>query len=151
MCAVLHGEGGVIWNFQNGERKLFMKSSISFCTITLSFLEKNYFFLRNSCFPVRSVFVINVSLLTSGVCYCQNGIRRNHGKCSLCNEWWHSFMNHRLNHLVLLYTKSNCIRIMSLNTHNKNVDIISQNQATRSLKTISSHKYEERRIEVYDK
>ena len=42
----------------------------------------------------------------------------------LCNEWWHSFMNQRLNHLVLLYKKCNCIRIMSLNTYNKHVDII---------------------------
>ena len=58
------------------------------------------------------------------VCYCQNGLRRNHGKCSLCNEWWHSFMNQRLNHLVLLYKKCKCIRIMSLNTYNKNVGII---------------------------
>jgi hypothetical protein len=29
-----------------------------------------------------------------------------------------------LNHLVLLYKKCNCIRIMSLNIYNKNVDII---------------------------
>ena len=29
-----------------------------------------------------------------------------------------------LNHLVLLYIKCNCIRIMSLNIYNKNVDII---------------------------
>ena len=42
---------------------------------------------------------------------------------SLCYEWWHSFMNQRLNLLVLLYKKCNCI-IMSLNTYNKNVDII---------------------------
>jgi len=55
---------------------------------------------------------------------CQNGLQRKHGKCSLCNEWWHSFMNQRLNHLVLLYKKCNCRRIMSLNTYNKNVDII---------------------------
>jgi hypothetical protein len=54
----------------------------------------------------------------------QNGLRRKHGKCSLCNEWWHSFMNQRLNHLVLLYRKRNCISILSLNTYNKNVDII---------------------------
>ena len=81
------------------------------------------FFFRNSRFPVRSVFVINVSLFTSVVCYCQNGLRRKRGKCSLCNEWWHFFMNQRLNHLVLLYKKCNCI-IMSLNTYNKNVDII---------------------------
>ena len=86
------------------------------------FMEKKIF--RNSCFPVRSVFVINVSLFTSVVCYCQNGLRRKHGKCSLCNEWWHSFMNQRLNHLVLLYKKCNCISILSLNTYNKNVDII---------------------------
>jgi hypothetical protein len=32
-------------------------------------------------------------------------------------------MNQRLNHLVLLYKKCNCI-IMSLNTYDKNVDII---------------------------
>jgi hypothetical protein len=38
---------------------------------------------------------------------------------------WHSLMNQRLNHIVLLYKKCNCIRIMlSLNTYNKNVDII---------------------------
>ena len=94
-------------------------------SIILSFSEKKNFF-RNSHFPVRSVFVINVSLFTSVVRYCQNGfiLRRKHGKCSLCNEWWHSFMNQRLNHLVLLYKKCNCIRIMSLNTYNKNIDII---------------------------
>jgi len=48
---------------------------------------------------------------------------------------------------------------MSLNTYNKNVDIIwnyciiSQIKLYRTWfpKTISSHKYEERRIEVYDK
>ena len=113
------------------------------------------FFFRNSRFPVRSVFPINVSFFTSVVCYCQNGLRRKHGKCLLCNEWWHSFMNQRLNHLVFLY-KYNCIRIMSLNTYNKNVDILSllhhiPNQATWFLKTINYHKCEERRIEVYDK
>jgi hypothetical protein len=70
-----------------------------------------------------AVFVINVSLFTSVVWYCQNGLRRKRWKCSLCNEWWHSFMNQRLNHLVLLYKKCNCI-IMSLNAYNKNVDII---------------------------
>jgi hypothetical protein len=81
-------------------------------------------FIWNSRFPVRSVLIINISLFTSVVCYCQNGLRRKHGKCSLCNEWWHSFMNQRLNHLVLLYRKCNCIRIMSLNTYNENVDLI---------------------------
>jgi hypothetical protein len=108
--------------FQNGGRKCCFKSSIYFFTIILSILEKKIF--RNSRFPVRSVFVINVSLFTSVVCYSQNGLRRKHGKFSLCNEWWHSFMIQRLNHLVLLYKKCYCIRIMSLNTYNKNVDII---------------------------
>ena len=92
------------------------------------------------------------SLFTSVVCYYQNGLRRKHGKCSLI--WWNSFMNQSLNHLVL-YEKCNCIRIMSLNTYNKNVDIIwhycKTNPAPWFLKTSSSHKYEERRIEVYDK
>ena len=83
----------------------------------------NMFFFRNSRFPVRSVFVINVSLFTSVVCYYQNGLRRKHGQCSLCNKWWNSFMNQRLNHLVL-YKKCNCIRNMSLNTYYKKVDII---------------------------
>ena len=83
-----------------------------------------FFFLWNSRFPIRSVFAINVSLFTSVVCYCLNGLWRKHGKCSLCNEWWHSFMNQRLYHLVLLYKKCNCIMIISLNTYNKNVDII---------------------------
>ena len=45
-------------------------------------------------------------------------------KMHVMQRWWHSFMNQRLNHLVLLYRKCNCIRIMSLNTYNKNVDII---------------------------
>ena len=88
------------------------------------FFGKKKFFFRNSRFPIRSVFVISVSLFTSVVYYCQNGLRRKHGKCSLCNEWWHSFMNQSLNRLVLLYKKCNCIRIMSLNTYNKNVDMI---------------------------
>ena len=57
--------------------------------------EKKKFF-PNSRYPVRSVFVINVSLLTSVVCNCQNGLRRKHGKCLLCNKGWHSFMNQRL-------------------------------------------------------
>jgi hypothetical protein len=87
------------------------------------FWKKTPHFFRNSRFPVRSVIFINVSLFSSIVCYCQNELRRKHGKCSLCNEWWHSFMNQWLNHLVL-YEKCNCIRIMSLNTYNKNVDII---------------------------
>jgi hypothetical protein len=49
--------------------------------------KKNVFF-RNSRFPVRSVFVINVSLLTSVVRYW---LRRKHGKSLLCNTWciWH--------------------------------------------------------------
>ena len=49
---------------------------------------------------------------------------KKHGKCSLWNKWWHSFMNQRLNYFALLYKKCSCIRIMSLNTYNKNVDII---------------------------
>ena len=61
--------------------------------------------------------------------------------------------------LVLFYEKCNCIRIMSLNTYDKNVDTLYNmtllhhipNHATWFLKTIRSHKYEERRIEVYDK
>ena len=123
----------ILWNFWK-----FMKI----------WAENNFF--RNSNFPVRSVFVINVSLFTSVVCYCQNGLRRKHGKCSLCNEWWHSFMNQRLNHLVF------CIKSVTLEgLCNKNVDIIWHyciiQFISQFLKTISSHKYEERRIEVYDK
>ena len=41
-----------------------------FFTIIMSFWGKKCF-LRNSLFPVRSVFVINLSLFTSVVCYCQ--------------------------------------------------------------------------------
>ena len=110
-----------MYRIQNAGRKFCMKSSIWFFTIFWLFWV--FFFFRNSRFPARSVFVINVSLFTSIVCYCQHGLRRKHGKCSLCNEWWHSFMNQRqrLNDLVLL---GNCIKIMSLNTCNKNVDII---------------------------
>ena len=141
---ILHG--GVIWIFQNGGWKFCMKSSIWFFTIILSFLEKKMFF--------RSVF--KVSLFTSVVCYCQNGLRRKHGKCSLCNERWHFFMDQRLNHLVLLY-KCNCIRIISLNTFNKNVGIIwhyciiSQIKLHGFWKRSALTIYEERRIEVYDK
>jgi len=32
-----------------------------------------FFFFAEFTFPVRSVFVINVPLFTSVVCYCQNG------------------------------------------------------------------------------
>ena len=116
----------------------------SFSQLFCHFWEKIYIF-RKSCFPVRLVFVINV-LFTSVVCYCQNGfIRRKHGKSSLCNECWHSFTNQKLNHLVLFY-KWNCIRIMSLNTCNKNVNIIRHYCIISHikpwfLKTISSHKY----------
>ena len=39
---------------------------------------KFYEILWNSRFPVRSVFVINVSLFTSIVCNYQNGLRRKH-------------------------------------------------------------------------
>ena len=67
-----------IWIFQTGGRKFCVKTSIQFFTIILSF-GKTKFFFRNSCFPVRSVFVFNVSLFTSGVCCCQNGLRRKHG------------------------------------------------------------------------
>ena len=95
----------------------------SFSQLFCLFWKKKKKMFQNSRFPIWSVFVINVSLITSVVCYCQNGLRRKHGKCSLCNKWWHSFMNQRLNHLVL-HEKCNCIRIMSLNTYNKNVDII---------------------------
>ena len=148
MCRITWG---VILIFQNGVQQFCIKSSIEFFTIILSFLWKKNMF-RNSHFPVRSVFVFNVSLITSFVCYCPNGYRRKHGKCSLCNEWWHSFMNQRLNHLVLLY-KGNCIRIMSLNTCIKNVwrycNTFHSNPWFR--KTISYHKYKEWRIEVYDK
>jgi hypothetical protein len=100
------GGGGAIWILQNGGRKCCVKTSIWFFTIILSF-GKTKFFFRNSCFPVRSVFVFNVSLFTSGVCGCQNGLRRKHGKWSLCKEWIHFFMNQKLNHLVL-YKKCNC-------------------------------------------
>jgi hypothetical protein len=47
-----------------------------FLTIILSFLEKTIF-------PVRSVFVIILSLFTSVICYCQHGLRRKHGKCTI--------------------------------------------------------------------
>ena len=85
---------------------------------------KVFFFFRNSHFRSDHFSLLIIVLFTSVVCYCQHGLRRKHGKCSLCNEWWHSFMNQRLNHLGLLYKKCNCIRIMSQNTCNKNVDII---------------------------
>jgi hypothetical protein len=46
--------------------------------LCLFFWEKQIIYiLRNSRFPVRSVFVINESLLTSVVCYCQNDNEEN--------------------------------------------------------------------------
>ena len=85
---------GVIWIFQNGGQNFCMRWSIKVFTITMS----SFFFLIswNSRFPVRSVFIFNVSLFTSVICYCHNGWRRKHGKCSLCNEWWHCWL-HRSN------------------------------------------------------
>ena len=84
-------------------------------------LQKKIFF-RNSRFLIQSVFVINVSLFKSVVCYNQNGLRKKHGKCSLIYKWWYSFMNQSLNHLVL-YEKCNFIRSKYIYC-NKNVDII---------------------------
>ena len=98
--------GGCNMDFPKWRPEILRENEYLVCLI-LSF-GKTKFFFRNSCFPVRSVFVFNVSLFTSGVCCCQNGLRRKHGKWSLCKEWWHSFMNQKLNHLVLLYTKCNC-------------------------------------------
>ena len=138
------GTGNFAWN------RVFSFSQL-FCLFLIIF-----FCFRNSRFPVQLVFVINVLLFTSAVCYCQNGLRRKHGKCSLCNERWHFFMDQRLNHLVLLY-KCNCIRIISLNTFNKNVGIIwhyciiSQIKLHGFWKRSALTIYEERRIEVYDK
>jgi hypothetical protein len=51
-------------------------------------------------------------------------ITKNTWKMIVMQRMMTLFMNQRLNHLVLLYKKCNCIRIMSLNTSNKNVDII---------------------------
>ena len=82
-----------------------------------------FFFFEIHIFRSDQFSLLLYRSLTSVVCYCQNGLWRKHLKCSLCNEWWHSFMNQRLHHLVLLYT-FNSIRIMFLNTYNKNVDII---------------------------
>jgi len=62
--------------------------TLTLIAIILSVLE--FVFFRNSRFPIRSVFVINVSLFASVVCYCQNWLWRKHGKCLLCNDWWHS-------------------------------------------------------------
>ena len=102
VCHIISGR--VIWIFQNGDHKIeylvFHKYFV--------FLEKKKIPSEIHVFRSDQIFVINILLFTSVVCYCQNG------KCSLCNKWWHSFMNQRLNHLVLLYKKCNCIRTMSL-------------------------------------
>ena len=127
MCRITWGGGegggaGVQYGFfKMADGNFAWNRVISFSQLCCLFWKKKN--LPKFTFSVRSVFVINVSLFTSVVCYCQNDLRRKHGKCSLCNEWWHSLMNQRLNHLVL-YKKCNCIRIMSLNTYNKNVNII---------------------------
>ena len=109
--------GGVIWFFKMAagnvaSNRVFIFSQ-SFCL-----------FWKKKSSEIHVFRSDQFSLFTSVVCYSQNGLRRKHGKFSLCNEWWHSFMIQRLNHLVLLYKKCYCIRIMSLNTYNKNVDII---------------------------
>ena len=94
----------------------------SFSQLCYLYWKTNIFF-RNSCFLVQSVFVINVSLFTSVICYWQWIMKKmENARCA--TNWWPSFMNQRLNYLVLLYEKCICIRIMSLNTHSKNVDIL---------------------------
>ena len=113
------GEGrGVLYGF-------FKMSAGNFASNRIFSFSQFFFFFFFQIHISRSdqFSLLLYRSLTSVVCYCQNGLWRKHWKCSLCNEWWHSFMNQRWNHLVLLY-KFNSIRIMFLNTYNKNVDII---------------------------
>ena len=108
MYAVLHGGCNMDFSKWRAEilHEIDYKMYLVFHTYFVFFGKKNSSEIH---IFVRSVFVINVSLFSFIVCFCQNGLLRKHGKCSLCNEWWHSFINQRLNHLVLLYKKYNCL------------------------------------------
>ena len=146
MCRITWG---VIWIFQNGVQKFCMRTNIIFFTIIMSFVENKYRYfpgIQASC--AISYICINVSVYFRRVLLSTWVIKKT-WKCSLGNEWWHSFKNQRLNHIVLLYN-CNCIRIMSINTFNQNIDIKWHGCIINSypiyiklwfLKTIGSHKY----------
>ena len=91
----------------------------------LAFFEKNIGIFRNPRFPFRSVFIISVSLFTSVVCYVKMDNEENTENARYATNDDTPLWTKRLNHLVLLY-KCICVKIMSLNTCNKNVDMIWQ-------------------------
>ena len=100
----------ILWHFRNLE--IFW----NFMTIW-----ENKVFFRNSRFPVRSVFRSDQFSLLMYRCLLPLSVtikmdyKENNEKCSLCKKWWNSFkefMNQRLNHLVFLYEKCNCIRML---------------------------------------
>ena len=102
MCAVLHG--GVIRIFQNGGQKFCMKSSTGYIVFHNYFVfsEEKLYFLPKFTFSGPISFVINVSLFISVVCYCQNGLRRKHGKCSF-------FMQRMMTLLYEPMIESSCV------------------------------------------
>ena len=96
-----------------------------FFTIILSF----FFYKRNAYFPEfrfsgPSIFSYQCIVVYFRRLLLSKWIAKKPWEMFIMhNEWWHYFMNQRIIHLVLLY-KCNCIMIISLNTYNKNVDII---------------------------
>jgi hypothetical protein len=91
--------GGAIWIFR---------------TIILSFLEKKMF--RSKQFSLLMYRCLLPLSVTVKMDYEKNMENVRYATNDDTPLW--------LNHLVLLYKEFNCIRIMSLNTYNKNVDII---------------------------
>jgi hypothetical protein len=80
MCGVLHGRvGGCNMDFPKWRPEMLRENEYLVLHNYFVFW-KNKIFLPKFMFSVRSVFVFNVSLFTSGVCCCQNGLRRKHGK-----------------------------------------------------------------------
>jgi len=65
MCAVLHG--GCNMDFSKWRPEILHEIEYLVFHSYFVFFGKQLFFFRNSRFPVRSVFVINVSLFTSSV------------------------------------------------------------------------------------
>jgi hypothetical protein len=106
----------------------FVDCCSSFCTfsyghcVVLQYLRPPFWKVHYTPHVIRHTCKTDQVITPPGdmTCCILNLWQRTHGKCSLCNEWWHSFMNERLNHLVLLY-KCSCIRIMSINAYNKTI------------------------------
>ena len=95
----------ILWHFCNFWKSLY--EILESFEILCKFGEKKMFSSEIHVFRSDQFSL----LITSVVRYCQNGLRRKHGKSSLLQQ----MMTLLIEDLVLLYEKCNCIRIMSLN------------------------------------